>query len=918
MAGAKVTPKQMMKELRDIGGAMYAIKTSFMAIVAPINNLANTLKKVAEVGDMSRLGVQGVNNVSRFGAAVKALGGDARSAGQLFNKLEANLQDLRMGGSGGNLENVAIRYGLVFTGNETADEYMEKIRDKMSRLDEHGQLALQRDLGLSAAEFKLVTMSVDEYAAHMARAAQLQPTNKEQAARAERMRNSMAELSLACEKFGNALADIISPLAGVISSLATLIAWLAESKLAVGAVFAAMCVTWLFGLKKLIATIRVFVSIARGTQTVGSAIASSFNGMSRAAHMILHPIKTLNGAFFALRNPLLWLQTHPSRIFNLMGQGIAKLEALKNFRLTWLEKMGASLVKIKRVFDAGFAFGGFKGGINALRQMFNIGGRVKALFASFKSIKLASLISLNGLGRIRGMLSGLKGLFNIRSIISSIGSVMNISKILTGTMKVVGKSIFSAFMFAFDGVSIAVKNFKKYIVDGWDTVTSFFSDTLGGLFSSFGSIFVQFWKKGLVGAMSATFSFFSQFFSTVGSFCSGFIEGLGTGIADVFGQLFGWLLPDSWCACIRGWTETLFEWLGNIPQWIGDAFSKAFDFIGDLWDKATSWLPSWLGGKSDEEKKKEKEKKESPKKKEKEEEPKDGKYYDYKASGKDGKELSSGRIKLTQDEVDKLENRGKYKGKEINPFEALNDIQRNHGIEGDKFSLEVSKDQRDDQKKKNEEDEKKNKFPTQRGSVALPKIRPGEKEYDYYDRVTQLNMERAAAWNLSDDEMELFEDRIDRTSHYGIPTPYRTTKNGGKEVNPEWAKWQAGFSEEQRNGRIKLMSSDGTGKVNPDTQSMLTTAVDAAATALSQAQKAMNTAGGNLARANEAASAAPTMVANTYDNRSETSNAQNVHIQTGPMKFEVSGKGAEEVVDLSADMFTKYWSGALTRCARSE
>ena len=82
---------------------------------------------------------------------------------------------------------------------------------------------------------------------------------------------------------------------------------------------------------------------------------------------------------------------------------------------------------------------------------------------------------------------------------------------------------------------------------------------------------------------------------------SGFIEGIGTAIGDLGEHLLGWLLPDSFIEGFKDAIDSLFSVIAHPFDSIADAATACIDGVCGVWKKAKKWLPSWLGGYSDEE-----------------------------------------------------------------------------------------------------------------------------------------------------------------------------------------------------------------------------------------------------------------------------------------------------------------------------
>lgn len=546
---ARKTPdlNKAVQSFKNMEQAVTKLGASFRSIFAPLSGLSRELQNLAKRSDLSRSTGVSIDKINKFGAAFKRLGGDVKTAGNVFGTLDREWRNLRDGFSSAMLHDLA-RFDLTFSNEDMADadKMFAKIRKVMAdpNISEERKRSLKERLGLDDAAFRLATMSAEEYQRVMEDAASMNfdPTRqREMTKNAEKWREAQGRLSAATEKFKTALADCLTIFTPVINALASFISWLAESKVAVWGVFTAMLALSGIGMIRFVKRIYDIYKALRGINSAMRVTAGATNFLSRA-----------------------W-----KGLTTGLGRGLGLLKTTWN----WLNKIGQIKITPLKWIKGGFGF--IKSGL------LKVVGWFGTAWKAIKSFRLASIGS--AFARLWAVIKGGKGAFSIfakgghllMSLWRGLKGCLNISKILTGAFKLVGKSFLAALMFAIDGVTIGVKNFKKYIIDGWDDICRFFTETIPFFFS-----------EGLSGITDL-----------IGSFLSGFVSGIGTGLSDVIEQFFGFLMPDSWMSAIRSGLETFFGWIGDAIEWLFKPVSWLADKIDKLFT-ADFWIGIWDGFKS--------------------------------------------------------------------------------------------------------------------------------------------------------------------------------------------------------------------------------------------------------------------------------------------------------------------------------
>lgn len=587
---ARKTPdlNKAVQSFKNMEQAVTKLGASFRSIFAPLSGLSRELQNLAKRSDLSRSTGVSIDKLNKFGAAFKRLGGDVKTAGNVFGSLDREWRNLKEGFSSAKLGDLA-RLGMTFdeTDMADADKMFAKIRKVMAdpNISDERKRSLKERLGLDDAAFRLATMSAVEYKRAMEDAASLNfdtTRQREMTKNAEKWREATGRLSAAWEKFKTALADCLTVFTPVVNGLASLISWLAESKAAVWSVFSVMMMMSGFGIIRFVKRIYDIYKALRGINNAMKVTTNASNFFARS-----------------------W-----KALTNVLGRGAGWLKTTWN----WLNKIGRiKITPLKWIKGAGTAFS-------------KLGGLLGNAWRAIKAFRLASIA--NAFSRLWAVIKGGRGAFSVfakgghlvTSLLRGLKGCLNVTKMFTGAVKVVGKSLLSALMFAIDGVTVAVKNFKKYIWDEWDSIVDGFKSQMSVLFS--GNI-------GDIGQM---------FIESVGAFMSG----LTHGVVDVFDQLLGWALPDSWMEGIRNWVDDLThegdQWFSAFGQMFNDfcknfswgdiwksftdgcksawdgiknAFSEGIDWIGEKWTSFRKMLPTWLGGiEETEEEKKEREAKE--------------------------------------------------------------------------------------------------------------------------------------------------------------------------------------------------------------------------------------------------------------------------------------------------------------------
>lgn len=612
MAGTR-TPKvdRAVKDFRDLGLALRGVVTQFKMITAPLQGMVQAFQRLSAVYDLSKSTGASMDSLKKYGAVLKSLGGDVKDAASVFGKLDQAVTDMNMGKDSALLNDLAFHFGLTFTGDEKPDEYMDKIRAAMATMSPEMQRALQKTLGMSDAMFHAATLPAKEYAELVAKnnAMRLSTKDEEEATKNSlALRSALGRLSTAWDSLQLQLGNVFAKLIPLIDGLASLIAWIAKSKVAVtvlatviGLLIGGRLISLIRGVWNLL---KLFRGLPRATRAASNALSlfgrSAANAGTRAAttatrtsgfwarmaerigragrsastkfgnamrvigNVIRHPIRSIQRLIQQTQRLLNW--------FNQLGKVNVGEKLVQGFRAIgrafstafravrgWIGSAGQFIARMWNGIGSGFSRmwngikGLFKGGGGFIKFFSTVGEKAAGLWKALK-----------------GGLAGLLGIF----------------KGLGGVFKAVFGGLLGAVLWAWNGVSFAFSQFRKYI--HWDDIKSFFTETIPQMFSSFG-----------------------DFFSILGGMWSGFWEGLGEGLADVGENLADFFtlgfLPDNWLSSIREFFSDLF---GSIMGFIAhpfDSLAPAFEAacggIKKAWTATRRWLPSWLGGYSDEEKK---------------------------------------------------------------------------------------------------------------------------------------------------------------------------------------------------------------------------------------------------------------------------------------------------------------------------
>lgn len=561
MAGTKSEGVgKAVKDFRDLGLAIAGVKTQFRAIISPIQGCVNELQKLAKVSDMSLTSGASVQNIKVFGAALKALGGDVGSAAKTFGFLDSQVTKMKLGESN-QLGDLAWKFNFRLTGMEKPEEQFDAVRKAMSGLSEAGKREFSRALGLDESMFRLATMAAEEYDEVKKRAERMNfdtDTQKEMTEDALKMREALGNLSSAWSKLWSGVGSIFAKAAPLINWIAEAIAWIANFK----------GVLW--GLALVISAV-VGVNIIR------------FIGALKKLLQVAKMIPSLGKIFGNMKN---WFS---------FGEHIRKIKDL----WTWLKGLGKIDVApaFKRI---GGIFKGIGGvilhPIQSIKALYGWLGKLwttkgsgilaKGFHAVAFAIRHPIQFIVGFIGKIKSAVTAGKGMFGaFKGGFAVIGGIF---KGIGGLAKGIFGGIVGAVMFCVESLGFAWESFDKYILGSWDSIKLFFTETIGEMFSSW-----------------------DGFCAGISGLWDGFFEGLAEGLGNAGRFLVNFftlgLLSKDTLDKVQSWFEDLFNyifgWVAHPFDSLVENFSSAISGVKSVWKGVRSFLPSWLGGYSDEEKK---------------------------------------------------------------------------------------------------------------------------------------------------------------------------------------------------------------------------------------------------------------------------------------------------------------------------
>lgn len=200
-----------------------AMVGAFGAAAASVISTANRVDELALKTSNLKTPTQFVYN---YGNALKTLGGDAEDALSAVTSIEEALNNLRVRGELGPLEDLALA-GIDISRLQTAPDAQEFLRilaEQIPNLSTE-QRAVARDaLGLSDAALKSLVQGVDEFDAALARAESLTGNIDGLIDNSRKLNEATAELGQSVEGIQNELAERFLPaLAGATAQLNDLI-----------------------------------------------------------------------------------------------------------------------------------------------------------------------------------------------------------------------------------------------------------------------------------------------------------------------------------------------------------------------------------------------------------------------------------------------------------------------------------------------------------------------------------------------------------------------------------------------------------------------------------------------------------------------------------------------------------------------
>lgn len=564
MAGGSRTPKvdKTVRDFRDLGLALRGIVTQFKAMTAPLSGVIGAMKELARVADKSLTTGVTVDKLKKYGAALKALGGDVNDAAKTFGYLDTQVAKMKLGESNA-LGDLAWKFNFRLDGDEDADEMMDKIREAMSGLGEQQQREFAKALGLSDSMFRMAKMSADEYRVAKERASELtfdEDRTKEMTANSLKLQAALGNLSTAWGKIKMAIGDVFTIFSPLIEWLASVIAWVAESKTAV-TIFAVVLGGFVVAkVLRLAKGIMNLVGVFKAIPGAASKVQSLVSALGRLWKWNL----TAGGGF---GKPF----TKVLELFKKFGSVIR--HPINSIRSLWHG--------IKNIYTA------VKGSGEMFQKAFNLMGF--AIKHPIQSVKML-YASLSKIGKVGAAVAkGFRSAFGIvKGVIGGVGAVF---KGIGGLAKGIFGGIIGAFMFCVESLSFAWDSFDKYILGNLGMIKSFFTDTCGQMFDSW-----------------------DDFCSIIGGLFSGFLDGLAEGLGNVGKFLVNFftlgLLSEDTLDKVQGWFQDFFDslfdfsWIVHPFDTVCNLFNGTIDSVVGIWRGARRLLPSWLGGYSKEEKEK--------------------------------------------------------------------------------------------------------------------------------------------------------------------------------------------------------------------------------------------------------------------------------------------------------------------------
>ena len=200
--------------LSSMRGGVLAVSAAmvgaFGAAAASVISTANRVDQLALRTSNLKTSTQFVYD---YGNALRTLGGDASEAESAVKSIEEALNNLRVRGELGPLQDLALA-GIDISRLQAApdaQEFLRTLADQMPRLSIE-QRAVARDaLGLSDAALKSLTMGVDEFDAAIKRAGDITGDIDGLIDNSRRLNEASSELALTVEGIQNELAKEFLP-----------------------------------------------------------------------------------------------------------------------------------------------------------------------------------------------------------------------------------------------------------------------------------------------------------------------------------------------------------------------------------------------------------------------------------------------------------------------------------------------------------------------------------------------------------------------------------------------------------------------------------------------------------------------------------------------------------------------------------
>lgn len=230
LVGLGFDTKEFDEGQRDVtaglGNMRGAVLTTSAALIGAFGAAATSVINTANKIDDLALKTSNLKTPTQFvydyGNALKTLGGDADEALSAVSAIEETLNNLRVRGEMGALNDLALAGIDVSRLREAPDaqEFLRILAEQMPSMD-MGQRAVARDaLGLSDAALKSLVNGVDQFDAAIARAQDLTGNIEGLVENSRKLNEATAELGLTVEGIRNELAEKLLPsLAGVASRL---------------------------------------------------------------------------------------------------------------------------------------------------------------------------------------------------------------------------------------------------------------------------------------------------------------------------------------------------------------------------------------------------------------------------------------------------------------------------------------------------------------------------------------------------------------------------------------------------------------------------------------------------------------------------------------------------------------------------